>query len=47
MKKIKNNKGVIIFYLLIIVSAFILKFNNEKNVELEVDDSIVYNDIFN
>ena len=47
MKKIKNNKGVIIFYLLIIVSAFILKANNNKNIELEKDDSIVYNDIFN
>jgi len=47
MKKIKNNKGVIIFYLLIIVSAFILKANNNKNIELEKEDSIVYNDIFN
>lgn len=47
MKKIKNNKGVIIFYLLIIVSAFILKANNNKNIELEKQDSIVYNDIFN
>lgn len=47
MEKIKNNKGVIIFYLLIIASAFILKFNNDKNIELEQKDSIVYNDIFN
>lgn len=48
MKKIKNNKGVIIFYLLIIVSAFILKFNNEKTIELEESNNqIVYNDIFN
>jgi len=48
MSKIKNNKGVIIFYLLIVVSAFILKFNNDRTVELEEkDDSIVYNDIFN
>lgn len=47
MEKIKNNKGVIIFYLLIIVSAFILKANNNKNIELEKEDSIVYNDIFN
>lgn len=48
MEKIKNNKGVIIFYLLIIVSAFILKFNNEKTIELEESNNqIVYNDIFN
>lgn len=48
MKKIKNNMGVIIFYLLIIVSAFVLKFNNEKTMELENgENSIVYNDIFN
>jgi len=47
MKKIKNNKGVIIFYLLIIVSAFILKFNNDRNIELEKDNSIVYNEVFN
>ena len=49
MKKIKNNKGVIIFYLLIIVSAFILKFNNDRTIELEqqTQESIVYNDIFN
>ena len=47
MEKIKNNKGAIIFYLLIIVSAFVLKFNNEKNGEIENDNSIVYNDIFN
>lgn len=48
MEKVKNNKGVIIFYLLIIVSAFILKFNNEKTIELEENDnSIVYNDIYN
>lgn len=47
MKMIKNNKGVIIFYLLIIVSALILKFNN-KIVELEEDtNSIVYGNIFN
>lgn len=47
MEKIKNNKGVIVFYLLIIVSAFILKFNNDNSVELEDNNSIVYNDIFN
>lgn len=47
MEKVKNNKGVIIFYLLIIVSAFMLKFNNDKNIELEEENSIVYNDIFN
>ena len=47
MKLIKNNKGVIIFYLLIIVSAFILKFNNNKTIELEKDNSIVYNEVFN
>jgi len=47
MEKIKNNKGVIIFYLLIIVSAFILKFNNEQTIELDEEDTIVYNDIFN
>lgn len=48
MNMIKNNKGVIIFYLLIVVSAFILKFNNDKTVELEeTDNSIVYNEIFN
>lgn len=48
MKKIKNNMGVIIFYLLIIVSAFVLKFNNEKTMELENEEnSVVYNDIFN
>lgn len=45
MKLIKNNKEVVIFYLLITVSAFILKFNN--NIELERKNSIVYNDIFN
>lgn len=47
MEMIKNNKGVIIFYLLIIVSAFILKFNNDKTIELEKDNSIVYNEVFN
>ena len=47
MKKIKNNKGVIIFYLLIIVSAFILKFNNEQTIEFGKENTIVYNDIFN
>ncbi len=47
MEMIKNNKGVIIFYLLIIVSAFILKFNNNKTIELEKDNSIVYNEVFN
>jgi len=47
MEKIKNNKGVIIFYLLIIVSAFVLKFNNDRTIELEQEDSIVYNNIFN
>ena len=47
MKLIKNNKGVIIFYLLIIVGAFVLKFNNDKNLETESNDSVVYNDIFN
>ena len=47
MEKIKNNKGVIIFYLLIIVSAFIMKFNNDRTIELEQEDAIVYNDIFN
>ena len=49
MEKIKNNKGVIIFYLLIIVSAFILKSNNDRTIELEQQnhESIVYNDIFN
>lgn len=47
MEKIKNNKGVIIFYLLIIISAFVLKFNNDRIIELENNDSIVYNDIFN
>lgn len=47
MEMIKNNKGVIIFYLLIIVSAFILKFNN-KTIELEEqNNSIAYNEIFN
>jgi len=47
MKKIKNNKGVVIFYLLIIISAFIMKFNNDRTIELEQEDAIVYNDIFN
>lgn len=48
MEMIKNNKGVIIFYLLIIVSAFILKFNNDKTIELEEqNNSIAYNEIFN
>jgi len=48
MKMIKNNKGVIIFYLLIIVSALALKFNNDKTIELEKEDnSIVYNEVFN
>ena len=47
MEMVKNNKGVIIFYLLIIVSAFILKFNNNKTIELEKDNSIVYNEVFN
>ena len=47
MKLIKNNKGVIIFYLLIIVAAFVLKFNNDKNLETESNDFVVYNDVFN
>lgn len=47
MKKIKNNKGVIIFYLLIIISAFVLKASNNKNIELNKEDTIVYNNIFN
>lgn len=47
MKLIKKNKGVIIFYLLIVVAAFVLKFNNDKNLETESNDSVAYNDIFN
>jgi len=47
MELIKNNKGVIIFYLLIIVAAFLLKFNNDKNLEVDNNESIVYNDFFN
>lgn len=47
MEKIKNNKGVIVFYLLIVVSAFILKLTNDKSMELEKDNTIVYNDVFN
>ena len=48
MEMIKNNKGAIIFYLLIIVSAFILKFNNDRTIGLEeTNNTIVYNDIFN
>jgi len=47
MEMIKNNKGVIIFYLLIIVGAFLLKFNNDKNLEMDNNESMVYNDIFN
>ena len=45
MKKIKNNKGVIIFYILIIVSAFILKIDNDKYNQENIDESVVYNDI--
>lgn len=47
MEIIKNNKGVIAFYLLIVISAFILKFNNDKNIDLEKNNLIVYNDILN
>ena len=46
MELIKNNKGVIIFYLLIIVAAFLLKFNNDKNLEVDNSELIVYNDFF-
>ena len=47
MNLIKNNKGVIIFYLLIIISAFALKFNNDKSLETESNNFVVYNDVFN
>lgn len=47
MEIIKNNKGVIVFYLLIVVSGFILKITNDKSIELEKENTIVYNDIFN
>ena len=45
MKKIKNNKGVIIFYILIIVSAFILKIDNDKYNQENINESVVYHDI--
>lgn len=40
MKKLKRNKGVIVFYVLLIVSTLVVINVNEKN--LNIDDNYVY-----
>lgn len=48
MELIKNNKGVILFYLLIVIGGLLLTIDNKRSMQNEEYDSLVaYNDIFN
>jgi len=40
MKKLKRNKGVIVFYVLLVISTLVVINVNEKN--LDIDNNYVY-----
>ncbi len=48
MKLIKNNKGAIIFYLIIIVMGLLLKVSNDNYImDKESNNTFTYNDSLN
>lgn len=48
MKIIKNNKGAIIFYLIIIVTGLLLKVSNDNYImDKESNNTFTYNDSLN